>query len=1018
MGCLFSVPEGGYLEVNEERSAGAYDSLSTASGIDDLHDERQPKAAYSMEDSSADLVAEDGAAVHQEVLNAHDDAWCRFDATSDATNEGAAAGGIGAPPSPLDLSLDSVVQQAYQDRVLVVFSGKAFGIALQLQMHWAALGASSAAPECVMDARVPESLLRAVHACLRAHMHACERIANRWNPDSELSAACSSAHPKKAVEVGTILYALLAEAHRLHRVTGGRFDPTCGALWRGFRATLRSSALQRPPKEERFQLDWEKVGWSELVRLQAPRPGRPGALVLTRSGVCIDLDGMLKGWIIDQIDRTLRERFGAERLLLDDQSKLQSSELVAAAAAPATDNNGKSLENRISPAAGGLESSVSGAESAAVSADPPEGAYQLVGAFLDWGSEIRAWGRHPSGRPWRTLVIRPPPLEQLFSGWKHGARTWIPCLKDAAFSLAFEDSDEGFGLATSGDYYQMERFGFYHILCPLTRRVQRATKDSIASATVLAKDAATADALATAAMTFQKASDAAEWLQGHPQVLAYCLVTRQIYSKNAAKSERSVFYVPPFQPLPSVAVLMRSEFEKGPRIESTPRAASPRILPELKTGFMACSAAAALLPRVLFLVVAALPSTNTLGIALVDTVAVCSLSPPCVSFHMVVDDVRSCTQPADTCSGDEKPIHEDVALSAHGHIGLPDALSLYLLTNAHQPLVERIFALARMRGASQACGSLVHLTDLNLERDALPSAPALQVNVRHTHPLTPEFGEYLVVAEVQQLTFGTPDPMRLLLYFQNQLGTIELRCVPRAPASEPAERAEELRRFASALPKAVAVLTLQRPDCSVQWLCVTSLRCSASSRAAAFLSCNIQRDAAFARCLREAYSTSTPPAAPVTIGIQILNGRQGGGIPALTSRFDDGTYVAEVRFDTELRTGTASAATAVPPAVTQSVRAAIGDAAAVLAAEVHALADAGDHELVVMRACAAWMDASSNGRRLLIRCQGRYRALRLDPSTGKDASTARAVTSPGTMRVREAGVAVSVAPSSTLATVL
>ncbi|KAF6004752.1 hypothetical protein F1559_000968 [Cyanidiococcus yangmingshanensis] len=483
MGCLFSVPDDGYFHDDEQKVGAHYDSLSTASGIDDTGAADAENECTSQE-SSLLVPADDLGVSAVEEYFVHDDQWCR-------SGDGGASASRYSIESvekrPLVMTLDDVKQTIYGARVLVTFAGSAFGIPLVLHTHWQHMPSPAevaASVDGIRTISVPESILSAVLERVRAHMEMCHRVANRWNSNSELSSFCRQACSQEALPVTPQLFVLLQEADRLHRATGGRYDPTCGALWRLFRDKLSAGEIQNPLDER--QVSWENVGWSDLIHLDGSGEDHLSTAQLSRCGAVLDLDGLLKGWIVDQIDQCLRESFGKR----DTESQLQNpacgvhtipttTELRACWLQTATEEH----DHR----------------------EAIDREYALVGAFVDWGSEIRAWGEHPSGRKWRTLVIRPPALERLFAGWRQRASSWHPRPQEAAYLLAFERAETALGLATSGDYFQMERFGFYHILSPLDKCIRRATKDSIASVTVLACNATTADAFATAAMTFQSA---------------------------------------------------------------------------------------------------------------------------------------------------------------------------------------------------------------------------------------------------------------------------------------------------------------------------------------------------------------------------------------------------------------------------------------------------------------------------------------------------------------------------------
>ena len=103
----------------------------------------------------------------------------------------------------------------------------------------------------------------------------------------------------------------------------------------------------------------------------------------------------------------------------------------------------------------------------------------LTSYLLELGGEVRARGRHPAGRAWRVAIERP----------EAGART-------AQRILRLEDQ----ALATSGDWiqsYQMNGRRLSHIIDP-GRRAPVASH--VASVSVIAPQAMTADALATGLM--------------------------------------------------------------------------------------------------------------------------------------------------------------------------------------------------------------------------------------------------------------------------------------------------------------------------------------------------------------------------------------------------------------------------------------------------------------------------------------------------------------------------------------
>jgi thiamine biosynthesis lipoprotein len=164
--------------------------------------------------------------------------------------------------------------------------------------------------------------------------------------------------------------------------------------------------------------------------------------------------------------------------------------------------------------------------------------------FFDWGGEAVCAGRHPSGRPWRTGILRPPSLHSLFQSWRFKT---APELTQALARLDLPAT--GSAWATSGDYGQGKRFGFFHIASPRTGMLMQAAGGSVASVTVQGRSCAVCDALATAAMVFPAPQQAHAWLHrvaAKFQVTAFYVVSRSmpLLSHKTPPSDVPVFDVP------------------------------------------------------------------------------------------------------------------------------------------------------------------------------------------------------------------------------------------------------------------------------------------------------------------------------------------------------------------------------------------------------------------------------------------------------------------------------------------
>lgn len=151
--------------------------------------------------------------------------------------------------------------------------------------------------------------------------------------------------------------------------------------------------------------------------------------------------------------------------------------------------------------------------------------------FVAWAGEIRVAGSHPSGRPWRTAIMSPPDLQRLFQHWGDGTLDAVLSACDAAYFVDLGAATSGCALATSGDYFAIQKYAHHHIIRPDTRTCMRASPSSVGSVTVLASTCAIADGLATAAMTFDTLAEAKVFLEVLRKrmpdvVLGYCVMSR------------------------------------------------------------------------------------------------------------------------------------------------------------------------------------------------------------------------------------------------------------------------------------------------------------------------------------------------------------------------------------------------------------------------------------------------------------------------------------------------------------
>jgi FAD:protein FMN transferase len=306
---------------------------------------------------------------------------------------------------------------------------------------------------------------------------------NTWNPQSDVS-QLNETTPGKSIIVSPDLAALFDIVDELCELTEGRFDPTACIInlaWASFMSEHGRAPMPADLSHLRFA-----IGWKTKIK-------RKSRTCVSRSNgnTIVDTDGVAKGFVVDLLFDAL---FG----------------MLAVIGGP------------------GSQPSL----------------------YVDWAGDIRACGMHPSGRPWRTAVMKPPPLPHVFQCWADG--NLATCLSESDVTQFVDlDADNsgshymlgksgggapnsgGVAIATSGDYYQIKKFGYHHIVNPGAMAVMKAGSRTVGSVSVMAASCALADGLATAAMTSETAGEAAQLLKriiarAPETVFGYCVVGRGI----------------------------------------------------------------------------------------------------------------------------------------------------------------------------------------------------------------------------------------------------------------------------------------------------------------------------------------------------------------------------------------------------------------------------------------------------------------------------------------------------------
>ncbi len=132
-----------------------------------------------------------------------------------------------------------------------------------------------------------------------------EAIFTTWREDGELARlnARAGRGPQPASQE---LIAILADAQRFARETGGAFDVTVGPLLALWREAARAQAL---PSAGAMAAARARVG-AQRIRLDAAQ----GTIAL-EPGASVDLGGLAKGWALDRIGERLRADGIAHSLL-------------------------------------------------------------------------------------------------------------------------------------------------------------------------------------------------------------------------------------------------------------------------------------------------------------------------------------------------------------------------------------------------------------------------------------------------------------------------------------------------------------------------------------------------------------------------------------------------------------------------------------------------------------------------------------------------------------------------------
>lgn len=156
---------------------------------------------------------------------------------------------------------------------------------------------------CRGEARANEAIRAAFN-----RLDELNRILSDYEPESELNRLVKTSGPGRPVEVSAPLFHVLSEAQRLSEATDGAFDVTVGPLTKLWRTTYRRKQLPEPDVLAKARA---AVGWRHVTLDSEDR-----TVELAKPGTRLDLGGIAKGYIADEMLRVLREH-GITRAMID-----------------------------------------------------------------------------------------------------------------------------------------------------------------------------------------------------------------------------------------------------------------------------------------------------------------------------------------------------------------------------------------------------------------------------------------------------------------------------------------------------------------------------------------------------------------------------------------------------------------------------------------------------------------------------------------------------------------------------
>ena len=122
----------------------------------------------------------------------------------------------------------------------------------------------------------------------------CDAIVNEWNDGSVVTTALNAAAAPSEIALPAELAEVLRTCEQVHAISGGRFDPTVGALCGAWRAALCDAREPAPLSAAEVARLMECVGWGRVFRVDAA--GERASKHV--EGAALALGGVAKGWCV------------------------------------------------------------------------------------------------------------------------------------------------------------------------------------------------------------------------------------------------------------------------------------------------------------------------------------------------------------------------------------------------------------------------------------------------------------------------------------------------------------------------------------------------------------------------------------------------------------------------------------------------------------------------------------------------------------------------------------------------